>query len=550
MQFGDKIMKNNMKKLMCLMLATIFLISTNVFASKTTNNLVQNDNEVSKVNEYLFENYNVQTTSSEQGDIDPLVDLAVTVTIKEIRAFDKINPVNNPNFYVKVLINGVEHTSPIRYNEKYVKSNWSITQDVPDDKEFVNITIQLWSKSLGGSILCDISPNEVDNNYMDDYTVDLMYSLKSAHWTGDDYIGDPSGYGRLNGCDDNSIYQNDKDCEIWFDITQNDCDGDGIPYWTETDVFGTDPTIDNRGLDSDSDGVPIEWEFKWGHYFSFDWHHNEVENIWIYDPFVWEDHKNTDLDGDGLDNVEEYLVSQWGSDPFRKDVFLEIDQMEKGPNGEGAFMPELSKDLWIDASSRQNIVLHIDVGSMGGGEIIPFDNSTTDQELQNIYFNYFLHGDPNNWRIGAFHYGLIIYHSSRYPGFVFGTTADGEHYLLNSFQISTKYHESISAMDPSLYDLIKFKNAVNKRAVLYASAMMHETGHIFRLFAGDPPGCDDLSTVFPNKNWWKYHNYISCMNYNYVYVLVDYSDGSHGKNDFDDWNNLDLISFQDMSLWH
>jgi hypothetical protein len=38
------------------------------------------------------------------------------------------------------------------------------------------------------------------------------------------------------------------------------------------------------------------------------------------------------------------------------------------------------------------------------------------------------------------------------------------------------------------------------------------------------------------------------MNYGYMYGsiwnLVDYSDGSRGKNDFDDWNNIDYSYFE------
>ena len=543
-------MKNNMNRVICLVLATIFLISTNVFALKTNNNIAQNDNEVNTVTRFIenqFKNYESKTTFSEQDDIDPLVDLAVTVTIKDIRALGKIDLVGNPDFYVKIFINGVEHTSSIWHNQKYVKPNWSVTQDVPDDKEFVNITIQLWDRGPVGSKLCDISPTGQGATNTDDYDVDLMYSLKSGHWTGDDYIYpnplifDPSGYGRLNGCDDNSIYQNDRDCELLFDITQNDYDGDGIPYWTEVNVFCTDPTIDNRGWDNDSDCVPIEWEFKWGHYFSYDWHHNEVEDKWIYDPFVWDDHRHLDPDEDGLDNVEEYLASQWGSDPFRKDIFIEIDQMAIGPNGEGEFLPELSKDLLIDAFSKHNIALHIDDGCMGGGEMIPYDNSTTDEELQNLYFNYFLDGNANNWRRGAFHYCLIIYHSARYPGFVFETTVHGENYRLDSLQISTKQHRKLPLNNKYLYKvcnplIYKSFNRKYQKAVVYAGAIMHETGHILGIFNWNIPGADNFDQ--------KYRNYRSCMNYRYVYLVVDYSDGSRGKNDFDDWDFIDLTLFQ------
>lgn len=496
-------MKTVIKNTICLMLLSVFLISSTSVALESGENM---------------------------EDIDPLVDLAITVKIKEIRALDKISIIGKPDFFVKLLINGIEHTSPIWNDQNYVKSNWSVTQDVPDDKEIVNVKIQLFSKNLGGNKLCDLSLNNQGGT--SNYDAEITYNLKTGQWSGDDFIGlqDVSGYGRLNGCDDGIINQNDGDCELWFDISQNDYDGDGIPYWTETNVFGTDPTVDNRGLDSDSDGVPIEWEFKWN-----------------YNPFSWDNHANIDVDEDGLNNVEEYLTSQWNSDPFRRDIFLEIDQMEKGPNGEGTTIPELSKNLLIDAFSKQNIAFHIDDGNMGGGGTLPFDASTTDYELQNLYFNYFLNGNSNNWRRGVFHYCLIIYHSDRYPGFVFETTADGERYSLDSLQISTKYHEYLISSMNDLYNILRYKSNDKeyRRAVFYASAIMHETGHILGMFGGfENPGCDNRDTVFPGKDWWKYHNYKSCMNYDDVYYLVDYSDGSHGENDYNDWINLDLKAFQ------
>ena len=42
-------------------------------------------------------------------------------------------------------------------------------------------------------------------------------------------------------------------------------------------------------------------------------------------------------------------------------------------------------------------------------------------------------------------------------------------------------------------------------------------------------------------------NYRSVMNYYYIYdkTLVDYSDGSHGNGDFDDWSFINLTFFQD-----
>ena len=527
--------KINVQKITCLMLVFIFLISTNAIASQSDD----------------------QTTTNEPEDIDPLVDLEVTVTIKEIRTLDTIDLISESDFYVKVFINNVEHKSPIWRNKNYLAPNWSITQDVPDDKENVNILIQLWDMDFGKDHLCDISPNDQDNPLS--YDVELIYNLKTGHWTGDDYLSpssnslncDPSGYGRLNGCDDFSIYQKDYDCELWFDITQNDYDNDGIPFWTEVNEFETDPEIDNTGEDADNDGVPIEWEYKWGHFFRYNWHAHKFEHDWIYDPFVADDHAGLDPDNDGLDNVEEFLTSEWGSDPFRRDIFLELDQMELGPNGEGGFVPESSKNMIKDAFSRQNIVFHIDDGCMGGGEIIPFDLNTSGEELQEFYIRYFLHNDTSYWRRGAFHYGLIIYHSDRHPGFVFTTTANYEDYQLDSLQISTKNHEAKPSRQP-IYSTLRRRtlNKDEQRAIVYGGAIMHETGHTLGIFSSNTPGCDNRNSVFPNKDWLKFRNYKSCMHYDRIYYYKpDYSDGSHGRNDHDDWSSIDLTLFQRINPW-
>ena len=497
------------------------------------------------------------TVSFDDTDLDPLVDVVVTVELQQIRslekrgvsnfAIDKIDKFSDPDFFVKVFINDLEFVSTVWHNTKYISNpEWSATLNVPDEEEFVNIKIQLWDWNPGINRLCDISSDS--GGYLDSFDVELVYSIKTGHWWGDDYayyepaMFDPSGYGRLNGCDDNSIYENDRDCELWFDIYQNDFDGDSIPYWTEVNVYGTDPEIDNSGEDADNDGVPIEWEHKWGHYYSQWWD----EHFWKYDPFEPDDHTNLDPDQDGLDNIEEYLTSQWNSDPFRKDIFLEIDQMEMGPNGEGSFVPDLSKELMIEAFSKHNIVLHID----DNGDKIPFDESTTDEELQNLYFNYFLDGYHNNWKRGAFHYCLIIYNSARYPGFVFSTTVDEEHYMLDSLQISTKNHDVGPLKEYPLINAFRRKsfNKEYQRAIVYAGAIMHETGHILSIFRGNTPGCDNPDSVFPFRDWWKFHNYRSCMNYHYTYYLIDYSDGSRGKNDFDDWNRIDLTFFQ-RDVW-
>jgi len=504
-------MNVHVKRIVCLILLTTFLVSSTSVGS------LELKKSPSQINMGV-------------ADIDPLVDIGVAVEIQKIRSLEKrdiqtysiekIDWFSEPDFYVKIFINDKESVSDIWHNKKYISDpGLPVFSDVPDDEEFADITIQLWDWNLGMDRRCDISSNKKGC-----FDVDLTYSIKTGHWWSDDKLADSSGYGRLNGCDDGSIYGRDRDCELWFNIYQTDFDNDGIPYWTEVNDYGTDPMSDNTGEDADGDDIPIEWEWKWG-----------------YNPFEWNNHANLDPDQDGLDNVEEYLTSQWGSDPYRQDIFLEIDQMEIGPNGEGGTIPQLTKDLLKIAYGTYNIVLHIDDGCMGGGQTdIPFDSNTNYEELRSIYFNFFLNGDVNHWRKGVFHYGIVVYHAN-YPGFVF--VGDDK---LDCFQVSTKAHDQIAERYPIINMLYwAGMNTRDIRATVYAGAMMHETGHTLGIFNSNSPGCDDQEGKFPwQTNYWKWGPYESCMNYRYTYRLVDYSDGSRGKNDFDDWGRIDLTRFQ------
>ena len=93
---------------------------------------------------------------------------------------------------------------------------------------------------------------------------------------------------------------------------QEDYDHDGIPFWTEVNILGTDPTVDDSVLDPDNDGIPTSWEWKWD-----------------YDPWVWNDHNNLDPDLDGIENIEEYQMKKYFSDPYQPDIYIETDGMEK-----------------------------------------------------------------------------------------------------------------------------------------------------------------------------------------------------------------------------
>jgi len=478
------------------------------------------------------------------NDFNPFGNETVTVTINAIRSLEKndiqipsikkINWVGKPNFYVKVFINDVEFTSQIWKRMKYVyEPNWSATLDVSDTQEMVQVRIELWDQSLVGNRQCDLSGIN-EEPVREDRGVNLSYSVKTGHWYGDDSINnmegwmssnDPSGYGRLCGSDDGSIYQQDRDCELWFDITQTDPDGDGIPYWSEVHVYHTDPLVDDTGRDIDGDGCPIEWEHKWGHYFSRGWHNPNVTHRWIYNDTIWDDQFNLDPDNDGLTNDEEYRTSQWGSDPFRADLFTELDQMADGPNGETSVFPDDAKELLRTVFDRRNVVYHLDDGTWEetGSEDVPFEANTTYESLDYFYEQYFLHNNQSNWRRGVFHYGLLVYNCDEAGGLTFRSDA---------FQISSLQMEK------------KAKIPFLNRNVIYASAYMHETGHTFGF--NPIPGHDQDSYYPWQYGWWKWRPYKSVMNYGYMYMMVDYSDGSRGKNDLNDWGSerLDLTYFQ------
>jgi len=486
----------------------------------------------------------VASMTSLNEDFDPLDEhIFVTVTINEIRALKTIDTHSNPNFYLKVTINGKEFISDVWQDMMYVENpNWSVSSEVPKDNEFVNVTIALWHKGDGGDVLCDLSPGNGDDTQA--RTAELTYSIATGVWWGDDYLKDPSGYGRLSGIDDGSIYAQDDDCELWFTISQNDFDGDGLPYWLEVNMFSTSPLVNNRGEDADHDGVPIEWEYTFGVGYSEEG--SEVGYYMLYNPFVWENHTALDPDKDGLNNIEEFKTWQWGSDPFRQDIFIEIDQMEIGPNGQGSVVPTQAYDLIRDAHARHNIVWHIDDGRLGGGEFIPFKDQVDNSDLSDWYMAYFMHGDVHNWRRGVFRWCVTSYNYTWAPGFLFGSTINNVR-ANDAVFISTKYHDFRATLFP-LFDnfyLGTYTTEIN-RAYVYAGGIMHETGHTLNCRA---PGCDARHTVWPWQiNYWVYASYKSCMNYRYVYRgLVDYSDGSHGTNDYNDWGNIDLTYFNPRS---
>jgi len=370
----------------------------------------------------------------------------------------------------------------------------------------INLTFDIFELVENNLFTCDLQKDPGVGS------ATVVFDTFTGQWTGDDACGDPSGYGRLNGCDDASFSFFERDVELCFSIDVIDPDGDGIPRWTEEHLYGTDPYAYDADRDDDDDLIPLSWEWRYG-----------------YDPFCFDDHRRLDADNDGLNNYEEYLVCLWGSDPFRKDIYLEIDQMAPAPDRPGFFVPINTTVQVHQTFAQRNIVFHADDGCMGGGEILPYDPMIWIGEERVYYQKYFLHDDPGNWRRGVFRYALYVHDHRPIPGMEF----PGENPVigffkpgLNSYVISTQYFQ-------------------NHSFIRQAFIMLHELGHTLGIYMGNPLGCDNQLMRNPfSLQRLLFRNYRSVMNYQYTYKIMDFSDGSHGFGDYDDWGNLDLAFFQ------
>jgi len=356
----------------------------------------------------------------------------------------------------------------------------------------------------------------------------VFYDFRNGSWTGGDFFNDSDGYGHYDG----TYY------EIWFDIRQTDYDGDKIPYWTEVNILGTNPKVDDSKLDPDNDGIPTTWEWKWG-----------------YDPMVWDNHTFLDPDMDGLQNIEEYYMEKWLANPYYPEIYLEVDYSDKAPFTpfkieweKGKILPiqrlkikktnlwgqkhifwKESQEMIIDRFNQHGITVHIDDGCMnGGGDILPFlssggegGTSTVPHQISEFYNNYF-----SDERKGIFRY-LIVAHTG---GWAYNMDYSGQYDTMVVGQTQGFYiRQTDFALSP------------RAQRVSQAVSIIHEMGHTFGFGYFHNGGVDNMS----QEAFVKWYNYKSAMNYFwYRHRYFDYSDGSHGPNDVNDWEALRLYYFQ------
>jgi len=432
---------------------------------------------------------------------------------------------NTPTFYFITNMDGLEYaskdvtqhgrTTEVLFNtwDTMFEEN-KIMRDAEDEQETSTVTLTIVEQVKSG-----LFGRKTEDVPRDSLTV--TYDYRTGRWSGDDNFKDYDGYGHYLG----------ETFEIWFNLYQIDNDNDFIPYWTEVNILGTDPTVDDSKLDPDGDGIPTSWEWKWG-----------------YDPFTWDDHENLDPDLDGLNNLEEYQMAKWFADPFIQDIYMEVDVMGRG----GLLDPphylfKESQQGIIERFAEHNIRVYIDDGwpnspKHGGGDLVPhIDKLSQDSGMILQYYNNYF---PEERR-GIFRY-VVIGHGGGFQHPAYNNIYD-------TIQIS--YASGKFQLIEQLKSFVILGRIPTQRGarVSLGATLLHEMAHSCSVSAENCNfgGIDNVSyasPIFPKKSYVEtWGQYVSVMNYLYTHDtnVFDLSDGKNGPPyDQNDWGYMFVGHFQ------
>jgi len=423
---------------------------------------------------------------------------------------------NPPQFYWIIDVDDKEANSlgTVGYGDAGLFTTWDsnrmdtrIPFRVVDEQPTSQITIHIMQRQTVG--LLGRRTIEVQAEI-----INLTYDYRTGRWTGDDSFKDSDGYGHYLG----SNY------EVWFNLYQSDYDHDGIPYWTEVNVLGTDPYIDDSQLDPDHDGIPTSWEWRWG-----------------YNPFVADNFSSLDPDFDGLSVLKEYQLRNFYANPYYPEMYIETDFMQKrGPFDLPHVFTKESQGMIDELFARHNITVWFDDGwtdgpKNGGGEYLPFIKSFEDvnggQALAFYQHNF------AQERHGLFRYVIVA------------------NKLGWAIPMKFNYYDTIligSGWRPTLKSQLALTPRYHR--VGEAKAILHELGHTLGLLPYTFPGVDittPIGTRYPSMSKDAYAAYLedyhSIMNYNYIWKdrsLVDFSHGANGAPyDENDWDHIYIPTF-------
>lgn len=481
---------------------------------------------------------NLEETHQLDDRISPLENQGVVLEVLRLRhrgLLDKLlKPGNSwktkPTFYFITTMDGLE------YKSKDVSSHgltteimihtWDtmfqenkIMKDCEEEQETSTVTLTIVEQVKSGLLGRKTTSVERDS-------LTVTYDYRTGRWTGDDSFNDYDGYGHYLG----------DTFEIWFNLYQIDVDDDYIPYWTEVNILGTDPMMDDSKLDPDNDSIPTAWEWKWG-----------------YDPFSWDNHRQLDPDMDGLENTEEYQMAKWFANPFIQDIYYEVDVMGTGGfNDPPHYLFEESKQGVIERFAEHNIRVYIDDGwpngpTNGGGDLVPHvEKISQDSGMMLQYYNTYFPAE----RRGVFRY------------FVIGHGGGFNHPSKNNVYDTTQVSYQSAKIRPLnkiwLFLLLGQIPTERGMRISLGAVLLHEMSHSCSVDADNCAfeGIDNYTVGSLNlyietkwdKNWKNtWGQYKSVLNYYYCHTLklFDLSDGTNGPPyDQNDWGYIFVGHFQ------
>ncbi len=217
-------------------------------------------------------------------------------------------------------------------------------------------------------------------------------------------------------------------------------------------------------------------------------------------------------------------------DPSKQDVYVEIDWMYDPVNNRSFKPSDTQLGLITAAFSAHGINFHADTGQFGGGNQLPTYTET-------------LHIDDTPPYVGFSHYK---YGYDSYPANFSSDRESIWRYMISGYNFAEGPDLSgiadVSGSDIFVsYGLVQDGSFSNMDDAL-AGTMIHEIGHTLclsssQVYYEQPSECYYAGVDSDNV---AYALYGSAMTYVHQFDTVNYSDGTNGAFDHDDWNAIKL----------